>query len=148
MPGKALILCIGNRQGGDDAIGPYIFDRLQKETLDMLVVDCGTTPENYTNIVIQHRPHTVLLIDAVDMGLSPGEIRIVPKEKLGRLTLSTHGIPLAVLIQYLETAAPHIILIGIQPKHLSGSLSSRVKKSGDHLIEILIKNAYEQIPTL
>ncbi len=26
---KYLIMCIGNRDGGDDAIGPYIADKLK-----------------------------------------------------------------------------------------------------------------------
>ena len=36
------------------------------------------------------------------MSLNPGEIRIVPKEKIGVMTMSTHGIPISVLIGYLE----------------------------------------------
>jgi hydrogenase 3 maturation protease len=148
MPVDLLLLCIGNRHGGDDAIGPYIFDKIQQEKTSMLAIDCGTTPENYTSIIKHHQPDTLLLIDAVDMGLSPGEIRIIPYEKLGHMTISTHGIPLAVLIQYLEREVHHVLLIGIQPKHLSGPLSITAQHSGDRLIEILKKNTYEQIPTL
>jgi hydrogenase 3 maturation protease len=148
MPAETLLLCIGNRHGGDDAIGPYIFDKIQQETTSMLAIDCGTTPENYTSKIKHHQPDTILLIDAVDMGLPPGEIRIIPDEKLGRMTISTHGIPLSVLMQYLTQEVHHILLIGIQPKHLSGPLSTTVQQSGDRLIEILKKNTYEQIPML
>jgi hydrogenase 3 maturation protease len=148
MPDDLLILCIGNRHGGDDAIGPYVYDRLHTDAPAMRAVDCGTTPENYTTTITQHQPRTVLLIDAVDMGLPPGELRIVPREKLGSLTISTHGMPLAVLMQYLEQNAPHVILIGIQPKHLSGRLSSTVKKSADHLIEMLKTHTYPQLSVL
>ena len=141
-------MCIGNRDGGDDGIGPYIADTLKIDSLDVQVLDCGTTPENYTAVVKRHKPKTLVLIDAADMGLPAGEIRIIPKEKIGRMHISTHGIPLSVLITYLEHEADHIIVIGIQSKHMSGTMSSAVKKSGDHLIDILRKKKYEQIPVL
>ena len=141
-------MCIGNRDGGDDGIGPYVADTLKIDSLDVKVLDCGTTPENYTAVVKRHKPKTLVLIDAADMGLAAGDIRIIPKEKLGSMHISTHGIPLSVLITYLEHEADHIIVIGIQSKHMSGTMSSAVKKSGDHLIDILRKKKYEQIPFL
>ena len=141
-------MCIGNRDGGDDGIGPYVADTLKIDSLDVKVLDCGMTPENYTAVVKRHKPKTLVLIDAADMGLAAGDIRIIPKEKLGSMHISTHGIPLSVLITYLEQEADHIIVIGIQPKHMSGTISGTVKKSGDYLIDILRKKKYEQIPVL
>ena len=135
-----LIMCIGNREGGDDAIGPYIADKLKTfENEDFSVIDCDIVPENYTSIVKRYKPKNLIIIDATKMSLSPGEIRIVPKEKIGSMHISTHGIPLSVLIKYLEPYVEKIVLIGIEPKIFSGKISSSVKKSGDKLIEI-IKN--------
>ena len=37
-------MCIGNRDGGDDAVGPYIADKLKEERIDVL--DCGVIPKN------------------------------------------------------------------------------------------------------
>jgi hydrogenase 3 maturation protease len=141
-------MCIGNRDGGDDGIGPYIADTLERESRNDIVLDCGTTPENYTVVVKRKKPKILILIDAAEMKLPTGAIRIIPKEKLGTMHISTHGIPLSVLITYLEGKAKRIIVIGIQPKRMIGTLSSTVKKSGDHLIDILKKKQYEQIPTL
>jgi len=137
---KYLVMCIGNRDGGDDAIGPYIADKLKKENCkDIFVLDCGTVPENYTSVVKKHNPKNLVIIDAVTMGLNPGDIRIVPKEKIGTMHISTHGIPLSVLMMYLKPYAENIFLIGIEPKILSGKITKSVKKSGDKLVEI-IKN--------
>ncbi len=144
----SLIMCIGNRDGGDDGIGLYIADTLKIGALDFVVLDCGISPENYTAVVKRQKPKTLVLIDAASMGLAAGEIRIIPKEKLGSMHICTYGIPLSVLITYLEHEADHIMVIGIQPKHMSGTISSAVKKSGDHLIDILKKKKYEQIPVL
>jgi len=128
-------MCIGNRDGGDDAIGPYIADRLAEKGFDVL--DCGTVPENYTSVVKQKSPKHLIIIDAVDMNLNPGEIRIVPKEKIGVMHISTHGIPIPVLIGYLEQYVEKITFIGIQPKTMSGDITDPVKKSADKLVKII-----------
>jgi hydrogenase 3 maturation protease len=143
-----LIMCIGNRDGGDDSLGPYIADKMNKEQTNDIIIDCGTTPENYTALVKQKKPDTLILIDAAEMNQPPGTTRIIPKEKIGTMHISTHGIPLSLLMTYLEKEVPTIIMIGIQPQHMSGPMSSTVKKSADKLIELLKKHRYETIPCL
>lgn len=140
-----LIMCIGNRSGGDDSIGPYIADKLKNS---FTVVDCDTTPENYTSVVKKHNPKNLIIIDAVEMNLKPGEIRIVPKEKVGVMTISTHGIPISVLISYFEQYVENIVFIGIQPKTMSGKLTKTVKNSGDKLLEIIKNHDLKQIKNL
>jgi hydrogenase 3 maturation protease len=142
-------MCIGNRDGGDDAIGPYIADKLKKfENKDFRVIDCDVVPENYTSLVKKYKPEKLIIIDAVKMGLSPSEIRIVPKEKIGSMHVSTHGIPISVLIKYLEPYAENIVLIGIEPETFSGKISSSVKKSGDKLVEIIRNKRIDEIEIL
>lgn len=144
-----LIMCIGNREGGDDAIGPYIADQLKKQKLDdFIVLDCETVPENYTSFVKKYKPKNLIIIDAVEMDLNPGEIRIVQKEKIGTMHISTHGIPISILMDYLEEHAEKIFFIGIQPESMSGKLNKKVQKSGDKLVEIVKNKKIEQIEFL
>lgn len=143
-----LVMCIGNREGGDDAVGPYIADKLMQEKGDIVVLDCGTIPENFTSVVKNNNPQNLIIIDAVEMGLNPGEIRIVPKEKIGVMHISTHGIPISVLINYLERYIENIIFIGIQPENMSGEISENVKKSGEKLVIIIKNNSLKQIKIL
>ena len=143
---KYLVMCIGNRDGGDDSLGPYIADILKKENLNEIqVIDAGTIPENYTGTVKNYKPENLVLVDAIDMNLEPGEIRIVPKEKIGVMHISTHGIPLSVLIDYLEKYVKNIFLIGIQPRKMSGEISKSVLDSSNNLVKIIIKNEFEKI---
>ena len=142
-----LILCIGNRNGGDDAIGPYVADKLEFDK-NIAVIDCGTVPENYTSIVKQYKPKQLVIVDAVEMNLTPGEMRIVPKEKIGRMHISTHGIPISVLMDYLEKYVENIFFIGIQPEKMSGELSKDVQNSGERLVEFIKNNKMEQIELL
>lgn len=143
-----LVMCIGNRDGGDDAVGPYIADKLMQEESDLVVLDCGTVPENFTSVVKKHNPKNLIIIDAVEMGLSPGEIRIVPKEKIGVMHISTHGIPISVLINYLESYVEQVVFIGIQPKKMSGEISENVKKSGNELVKIIKNDNLKQVKTI
>jgi len=143
-----LIMCIGNRDGGDDAIGPYIADKLKQEECNLTVLDCGTVPENFTSVVKRHNPKNLMIVDAVEMGIKPGEIRIVPKEKIGVAHISTHGIPISVLINYLDQYVKNIIFIGIQPKTMSGEMTGLIKKSGQELVNLIKNNNLDQIETL
>lgn len=130
-----LIMCIGNPEGGDDAVGPYVAQKLKGSGIDF--IDCGTNPENYTSVVKRKNPEKLIIIDASDMGLEPGQIRIVPKEKIGLMHISTHGIPISVLMNYLEQYVKKVILIGIQPKNMSGNMSKIVCRSGEKVVELL-----------
>jgi hydrogenase 3 maturation protease len=141
-----LVMCIGNRDGGDDAVGPYVADLLKDSNIE--VIDCGTTPENYTGIVKQKNPKSLIIVDAADMKLKPGEIRIIPKEKVGVMTISTHGIPISLLISYLNKHVKNIILIGIQPKRMQGKVNDKVKKSADKLASLIKDKKLSQIENI
>ncbi len=144
-----LLICIGNRNGGDDAVGPYIADSLKKEKTDEIkVIDAGIIPENYTGKVKEYKPENLIIIDAIDMDLKSGELRNVSKEKIGVMHISTHGIPISVLIGYLERYVKNIFLIGIQPEKMSGEMSKNVLESADKLTEIIRKKEFEKIKNL
>ena len=133
-----VILCIGNRYGGDDGVGPYIANKLKNhENNNYYIIDSGIIPENYTSEIKKLKPKNLILIDAVEMNLKPGEIRIIKKEKIGLMHISTHNIPISLLIKYLEKYVKNIHFIGIQSKKMSGELSKEVKKSADLLIKYL-----------
>lgn len=139
-----VILCIGNKYGGDDGIGPYIAKNLLNKKNDTFyVIDSGTTPENYTSMIKKLNPKILIIIDAVEMGLKPGDIRIIDKEKIGVMHISTHNIPISLLISYLENYVKKIIFIGIQSGKMSGNLSEDCKKSSNILIEKILSNNYE-----
>jgi hydrogenase 3 maturation protease len=139
-------MCIGNPDGGDDALGPYIADKLKSTDVD--VIDCRTNPENYTGVVKEKRPEKLIIVDAVDMNLNPGEIRIVPKEKIGVMTISTHGIPLSVLMNYMQRFVEKVVLIGIQPENMSGDITEKVKEKADILIKIIKDKRIDKLSVL
>jgi len=144
---NSIILCIGNIEGGDDGIGPYIARNLHSTT-NQMIIDAGTTPENYTSIIRKKEPAEVIIIDAIDMQLPPGEIRIVPEDMIGVMHISTHSTPLSVLIKYIKTIVKNVILIGIQPKIYDGPMSFTAIKSSDQLISYLKNKDFSKIKLL
>jgi hydrogenase 3 maturation protease len=143
---KTVVLCVGNREGGDDAVGPYIADKLKDyESENLICIDAGIAPENFTDVVKKHHPKRLVIVDAIEMNRSPGEIFQVPPEKIGVMHISTHGIPLSVLIKYFNHYVGTIILIGIQPSKMSGNLTKIVKDAGEHFIQLIVSDTLEKI---
>lgn len=146
---KTVVLCVGNRNGGDDAIGPFIKEQLQKyESSDLICIDAGIAPENFTGVVKKHNPDHLVIVDAIEMDLVPGEIRRVPPDMIGVMHVSTHGIPLSVLITYLKEYVECITLIGIQPQKMKGTLSETMKRSGEKVVRHILLNSLEAISRL
>ena len=74
-----ILLGIGNPLNGDDGVGIYVAERFRKE--NWIPLTCGTAPENFTGIIRKNKPACLILVDAAAMGISPGEYRIIPRDK-------------------------------------------------------------------
>lgn len=123
---KIIVLCIGNDMRGDDAAGPIVAEKLNQQTLnspenysDIIVVNAGTVPENYTGMIRSESPSHIIFVDAVEMGQDPGTLRLVYEDEISNYSISTHAMPLSFMIKYLKSFSDaEVILVGIQPKSL------------------------------
>jgi hydrogenase 3 maturation protease len=141
-----VLMGIGNILNGDDGIGPWVAQHFCQE--NWKTIDCGTAPENFTGKVKKLSPDLLVLVDATDMNLSPGEIRRIPPDMINALHLSTHALPLSLLMAHLQDTIKKIILVGIQPKRFNGPLSCEVHTAGKYLIHILTQNTMSTIKSL
>lgn len=83
---------------------------------DVRVFLAGPVPESFTAPIRRFRPDHVVLLDAADMGLRPGAVDVIDASRVRGTRLSTHALPLSVVIEYLETTAKvPVTLVGIQP---------------------------------
>ena len=56
------------------------------------------------------------LVDAADMALPVGAIRLLDKTDVARKSMfTTHSLPLSILIEEIEQSCEDIVFIGIQP---------------------------------
>jgi hydrogenase 3 maturation protease len=115
---KKLVLTVGNEMMGDDAAGPLLAGMIKRSPLeDWELLDGGNVPENYVYKIREMKPEQVLIIDAADMELQAGEIRLIDKEQIGSVFLmTTHSLPLNYLMESIREFVSKVELIGIQPE--------------------------------
>lgn len=140
---RILILGVGNRMRGDDAIGCLIADELKKEENSLSVIDCGTTPENFIDKVCALAPTRIIIVDACDFKAKPGHFRIFTEteiEKIDHHLISTHTLPLSLAVALIKKQLVcQIQLLGVQPSNLNFStdLSPQLKKAKDEIVKYL-----------
>ncbi|NOR85484.1 hydrogenase maturation protease, partial [archaeon] len=113
-----VVAGVGNILRGDDAIGSLVISELVADGVDgrCTLLDCGVAPESFIGVFEREKNGKIILIDAVDMGKSPGVVEIVDTKKIAGILFSTHKLPLGMTLKYLEKTDATIVFIGVQPK--------------------------------
>jgi len=131
------ILGCGSELRGDDAVGPLVASSLADLAGRAQAFNGDVAPENQTGAIKQFNPGLVLLVDALDMGLEPGEARLIDPDEVEGVSFSTHMLPLPIIMDYLrrEIGCP-VLLIGIQAKSLEflGAMTPEVARAGEALV--------------
>jgi hydrogenase 3 maturation protease len=108
--------------------------------LDIPIIDAGDVPENYLGPIEASGADVVLVLDAADLGASPGDLSLIEMSQLKELGVSTHTANLALLFMVIPRAErPEAILVAIQPEQMETgqSLSRNVEiamKGLEHLL--------------
>lgn len=112
-----VLLCVGNSMMGDDGAGPLLAEKCQAAPQgDWVVIDGGSAPENDVVAIRELRPELLLIVDATDMMLNPGEIRVIdPDDIAGMFVMTTHNMPLNYLVDQLKEDVGEVMFLGIQP---------------------------------
>ena len=142
LAGKRFgVVGIGNVIKGDDGVGCLVVEKLG-EDFAMPTVDCAEVPENYGGWVERRGLEAVLYVDAVEFGGRPGEVQIIPLEKMMESATSTHHLSLHYMIRFLqEEWTGDAIMIGIQPVSMmiGEDVCAEVAAGAELLVEILKK---------
>ncbi len=115
------VLGVGSELRCDDAAGGLLAAELSRQALPGVhALDGGSAPENCTAEIRRIAASHLVIVDAADLGESPGTIRVIPPADIGGTSFGTHSLPLSVLADYLRTEVGcRVIVIGIQPKSLA-----------------------------
>jgi len=137
---KIAILAIGNILRGDDAAGVVVGERI-KGLVDADVYVCETAPESYVVRILDRGYTHVIIVDSALADLPPGTIFIVDKNSMIEGLLTTHSIPLGIIIGLMEQCGARTLIIGIRPKMIGllEGLSEEVRRAVDMLSETLIR---------
>lgn len=149
--GKLVIIGVGNTLRGDDGFGPALIARLKKEieekgdrrlTSVPLLIDAGNAPENYAGKIVKEKPDTILIIDAIDLDLKPGEYEIITKSEIAETGFTTHNMSLNMFIEFLEKeTGANIFILGIQPENLNfeEQMSENVKNAIKEISKLIFE---------
>jgi hydrogenase 3 maturation protease len=143
IKGKVCIAGIGNIIRGDDGLGPKLIEILRSRQLPAPLFDCGTAPENYIFPILATSCDTVILIDAADMGASPGEASIFALEEIANVSFSTHNPSPRLFTDLLKTGKDdmNIFVLSVQPKttSLGSPISTEVMNSLESLADAFLE---------
>lgn len=146
------MLAVGNSMMGDDGAGPLLYQLMERNPIDNWnILDGGSTPENYVHTIRRFKPKLLLIVDAADMELDIGEIRIIDKEMIAEMFfVSTHNLPLNFLIEQLEQDIDEILFIGIQPDIVSFAfpMTEKVKSAVSFLYDLIKREEFSSIKRL
>lgn len=142
--GKVAIVAIGNILRGDDGLGPKLIEILKSKSVKAPLFDCGTAPENYIFPILSTSCDTVILVDAADLGIPPGEVRIFNLDEITNVSFSTHNPSPRLFTDLLKTGKDNlsIFVVSVQPKNtsLGKPLSKEVLRGLDTLA-----NAFSEV---
>lgn len=140
---RVAIVGIGSDMRGDDAAGIEVVRKLRRglSSPNVLLVEAGVAPENFTAEIRKFEPSHVILIDATDFGSEPGTAILSGPEAIAGQPISTHTMPLSLLANYLRAqTAAKVVLLGIQPGStgMGARMSEEVRRAVDELSATLL----------
>ena len=140
---KLIVLGVGNELKSDDGVGPFIIRKLKEENIEnknLLFLDAGTVPENFTGKIRKEKPTHLIIVDACLMDSQPGDMKIVNRYEFANIGISTHSMSLSFFVRYLEKDTDfRIIFVGIEPETMDWGEkpTTEVEKAAVEFIEIL-----------
>lgn len=142
LQGLVCLMCIGNTDGGDDALGMRLGQALSEQGLDNVAM-VGAEPEAFLSSRESHGYDHFIFIDAVDFGAEPGSVVFLnSQEMISRFPqVSTHRLSLGLIAQLLQAnRSVQAWLLGVQPESLQrgADLSPSVQATMMMLNELLM----------
>lgn len=115
--GRRIVFCVGNVLRGDDAAGPLLAKMLTDHPVEGWdVIDGGQTPEDDLAVIRRTRPERVIVVDAAAMGLPVGTRCLIEDADVKQSYLmSTHALPITLLLSEIRSACDDVSFVGIQP---------------------------------
>jgi len=141
-------MAVGNPDMADDGFALHAARLLTEMDTkgEWLIIPCNLYPENFCSKATRHHPELVVILDAVDMGVEAGEVRMIEKKGLDTVLLSTHRMPLSFLVSYLAEQVRSVVFIGVQPKKVveGSTLSPEAEKAARTVAEHLYHHTYQR----
>jgi hydrogenase 3 maturation protease len=122
--GKVVVFGVGDVKMRDDGVGPYVISTLHEilpTSQAVKLVNGSTVPEMYRDEIVAFHPAHLLIVDAANMQMEPGTVRIVELQQMkGYLPTSSHSLPMTLVVDWIKTELPDtdVFLLAIQPESI------------------------------
>jgi len=149
---------VGNVGRGDDGAGVLAAAALKKKLgrkgrSRVKVLLGHETPESLTGEIRRFRPGLVIILDAAASRKKPGSVFLLDKKDMAVEDISSHRMPLALLVDYLgKSVGCRVKVVGIEPRSCreGAPLSAAVKKGAEmlssQLAAVLVERPARRIP--
>ena len=134
---KKLFVGIGNVLKSDDGTGVYISRKIEvRDNISSLTVE--TSIENYIGKINSINPDILILVDCVDLNLTPGSFKILTLNQIQDITFNTHNISLRRLSDFFRM---QVYILGIQPEKVEfgENISYLVKSVANRIVKQINK---------
>ena len=131
-----VVLGVGSRLRGDDAVGPVIAERLAERGFER-AFDCGEVPENCLGKIEKLQPPDILFVDVADFEREPGAIGFFGGESFQIQSVSTHSAGLSPLMDFLSASCRAVFyVLAVQPADLTygADLSDPVRQAVEEIV--------------
>ncbi len=131
---RTVVVGLGNPDRADDGAGIEIVSKWKARLGRRAFLDTETSAET---IVLDHLSDpdadVFLFVDAADFGGKPGDFRLfgIGDQELFRPALSTHQVPMDLLMGLIASRRKDVFLLGIQPGSLEplGGMTPEVSET-------------------
>jgi len=143
---RLAVLGVGSVLRADDAAGMegvrLMGEQHRLARPDVRLYGGETAPENFSGSILRFAPTHLLIVDAADVGLLPGQFADICPEDVGGPSYCSHMLPIKIMVDYLvrETGAK-VTLLGIQYRTLTfdGAMSPEVAAAVDAVCNALTR---------
>jgi coenzyme F420 hydrogenase subunit delta len=159
---QVLVIGCGNILFGDDGFGPAVIKHLQTDYAlpdEVVTLDAGTAGGELLldAFLGEVMLRTLIIVDAMDVGLEPGTVKEIPLETLPenkQADFSIHQFPAFDILRGLkEQKSVNLYLLGCQVESLpreicvglSASVAMAVRKTANLVVEMVRKEVSSEI---
>lgn len=136
-----VVLGVGSELRSDDAAGLRVAAAISRAALPGVhALKAGPAPENCNGEIRRLHPTHLIIVDCAHMGEEPGTLKVFKPAEIAGVSFGTHGLPLSVLAEYLQTEVGcSVAILGIQPSNVEfgEAVSPRVAAAVEETVRLL-----------
>jgi hydrogenase 3 maturation protease len=139
--GDLVLIGVGNPLRGDDGVGVEIARTLRQSLRNerVMVVIVEDRVDLIPRMLRDVNPRAILILDAADFGGRPGEIRIMSLDEATGKAISTHEMPLDLMLRLVKKdALAYVLGIQVEALEFGTGISPAVKVAADEVASFLL----------